>query len=406
MGVEIAPGQMAIHIPQYNSRFIVRSPAGIPYCILRVEGNDSVEKIQVFKGNGIVPTSFATQDYANAFTTQWSGVDVPWNPVAAIDSTGIIHIMWQGEESTVPYIKYITFNTSTDLFGTVETVIANTGRQIYSSTEAWCGIVIDSNNIPHVVYQCRMGTKANNYKTVMYNNRIGGAWNASSTVVRGQPDGLNCFSPTITIDQDNKPFIACGDDSTPGYVFHELIIGNANDATTWTVYTVGACWSLVYALGIDKNGNHYVGFDQGSTGGYGISFLKHTKGDAWTTWAAFTSGSWGWNSSNGIGMSVDGNDVYVFYQRSSDPNGWNRYQSGSWKGEAYGDGTYGYGRWCKWASWVDFDRAGQNRGLGGANVGGRMEIDCAYEDAYASVWFVSLTLIASSPKTNVLQMMM
>jgi hypothetical protein len=88
-------------------------------------------------------------------------------------------------------------------------------------------------------------------------------------------------------------------------------------------------------------------------------------------------------------MAIDGSDIYVFYQKSTGPDAWDSYK-GSWSGEAFGTGD-GYGRYCKWGEWVDFDSLGINRGLGGSNIGGRKEIDCAYTTG-SGIFFTTLPL--------------
>src|SRR3990167_4025125 len=91
-----------------GNRVVVRTSAGIPYVVV----NDSTDgSIEVWKGDGTTPTSFTEQDTANNPDATTYG-----SMSAAIDSTGVIHIVFMEYISKSDDLEYITFATATDTF--------------------------------------------------------------------------------------------------------------------------------------------------------------------------------------------------------------------------------------------------------------------------------------------------
>jgi len=232
-----------------GNRVCVRTSAGIPYVVL-VDATDG--SIEVWKGNSSTPTSWTEQDTANnPDATTYGSVS------AAIDSTGIIHIVFMEYISKSDDLEYITFNTNTDVFAGAETINADLGVQSISIVTLYTAIAIDSNDIPHIAY---VGVEANAGslgKVVRYNNRIGGAWNTSGVEVEGQTSNLDCTYPDIAITNENIPVISYTNSENS-----ELCraVGNLNDATSFTliVLDTSALNSGRTSICVDNLNNIYV----------------------------------------------------------------------------------------------------------------------------------------------------
>jgi hypothetical protein len=142
------------------------------YAVTRVE-------IQVFE-ESTTPTSFVEQDAGNNPEGSSYG-----SCSAAIDSTDIIHIAYMYDNGKTSELRYVTFDAdgTTDTFAGDAQVIADIGDDPVSIAKLSTAITIDSSDIPHVAYTefgTDMGTS---WSTIKYNNRVGGAWNASSTEI-------------------------------------------------------------------------------------------------------------------------------------------------------------------------------------------------------------------------------
>ena len=373
-----------------GNRVCVRTAAGIPYVVVNDYTDESIE---VWKGDAATPTAFTEQDTANNPDNTTYG-----SMSAAIDSTGIIHIVWCKYVSKSDDLLYITYNTGTDLFGTIATINADLGGESTAVTNLYTSIAIDSNDIPHVAY---VGVEANAGtvgQVVRYENRIGGAWIGTGVEVEGQTGNVDCFKPSITIDADNKPVITYfnNDDFSVG-----TAIGNANDATSFTLFdiadgTAGHGW---LSIAVDSSGNHWVAYKYYDGSGYYLRRQKHNYGDAWTTWQAadvlYNSTSL---SDTAIAPSIicDGADTYVFIELINNDI---YYFKNTDAGVSIETGTYNTAK-AKWAYWVDFDSTGANRGAktGGTN-GSRTELDYTFTDETATpdIWWNSLSIGAPPP---------
>ena len=330
-----------------GNRVVVRTSAGIPYVVV-VDATEA--SIKVFKGNSTTPTSFSEQDTAdNPDATTYGSMS------AAIDSTGVIHIVFVEYISKSDDLEYITFDTGTDQWGTIATINSDLGAESTSVANLYTSIAIDSNDIPHIAYT---GVEANAGTVgwvVRYNNRIGGAWNGTGVEVEGQTGNKDCLRPSITIDADDNPYIAYvnEDDDDVG-----VATGDANDATSFSLFDVETDNETTsgqngVSVAVDSSGNHYVSYrDESDTF---IYINKHNHDAPWTTWQARQT-----NSNNGINPSlvVDGVDVYVFYEDDvTNDIVYDKYSgvwgSGTWLGEVVLEaGTFNTVK-TKWAFWVD-----------------------------------------------------
>lgn len=307
-----------------DGRNCVRSSSGIPYVVL-VSSDSTGYPIRVFKGNSNAPTAFTRMNpeytpgtYSATFSTK---------PSCAIDSNDIIHIVYAYNSGAYPAIKYITFNTSTDLFSSEEIIVADSGAELLNSASG-CDIAIDSNNKPHVVYIGSVANMGTYYFTAHYTNKISGSWK-TGVEVYGKTAQKRVWCPTIAIGRANMPLIGFAIYNTWNNKTWSFAAGNTNDATSFTINHFTNSYGVENneyqsTIANDAEGNVYFGY-------YANSFYihRHVHGMRWGSWdeAIAVTASWG-------SLLTDGLDVYLLYEDSNNDIAYNKY-SGTW-----GSGTW------------------------------------------------------------------
>jgi len=340
-----------------GARVAVRTSAGIPYVIVEDTTDGGIE---VWKGDGTTPTSFSEQDSAN--NPQASGYG---SCSAAIDSSDVIHIAYQYYNGKASELRYITFDTSTDTFGTDTQLVADIGEDPGAITDLQTATAVDSNDVPHIVYIGYPKVTGTNYYTVYYINKVGGSWN-TEVEVEGGTAGVDCEYPDITIDANDKPCISYTNTSDDDI---GTAIGNANNATSFTLFDIYDGADLAPSLGygtnsiaVDSSGNHQVAYQKGS-GDSDLAIRQHNYGDAWTTWQSEETVDDKSVTGNGliynVSIAIDGTDRYIFGEDglSSDIVYYSDTGSGWSSQTTLETGTYNTPK-AKWAFWVDNDSGG------------------------------------------------
>lgn len=312
-------------------RCIVRTSAGIPYVIL----TDSTEGgIEVWKGNSSTPTSFTEQDAANnpASAGRYGSAS------AAIDSTGVIHIVYGDDNGTSPSVRYVTFNTGTDTFSGDVSIIADLGQDMISVDNIKTAISIDSNNIPHIVYIGYPKSGSNTVLTLYYNNRIGGAWNAGNIEIYGIGDGVgtNVFYTSLSISKDNIPLVAYLITGVGAWDL-QFSYGNANDATSFTDVKITSDDTLSSYVNIvvDLNGDCYISSVGTPTSSVKPIIFKHLYANAWSTWSAGIYPTTNDSLCQVHSITFYNSVLYVFWERTTDNDIYYISYSGTW-----GSGTW------------------------------------------------------------------
>lgn len=209
-----------------------------------------------------------------------------------IDSGGIIHIVYMDSNGDTPAVRYVTFDTNTNLFSGDIAVIEDIGDNASTVTNLHCGISVDANNVPHIAYNSRVSS----YYCVYYNNKVGGSWKSTSIELKGPALAKSFFSTSLIIDKDNKPVVTVFN-MTDGII--TSLIGDSNDASSFTSKDIAVDADpdgsyLSCSACCDCNGNIWVAYRQVTTG-Y-IKVVKHLYGEAWSTWqAAITDSKVGYN---------------------------------------------------------------------------------------------------------------
>jgi hypothetical protein len=159
------------------------------------------QTVRVWKGNSAgVPTTFTRKDSARE-PSDTSSV------AAAIDGSDTIHIVWQDRNgASNTRIRYSTFNTTTDLWGTPEDVEGNVGAAEDSGQgDSFVALALDANGKPHVAYLFHDGTR----RRLAYKNRVSGGWSAR-TFIDDNAYGTNekAWVPNIAFDTAGRRVFA------------------------------------------------------------------------------------------------------------------------------------------------------------------------------------------------------
>ena len=137
--------------------------------------------ISMEKGNADgEPTSFTEADEISPIT----GLKIIGG-ACAIDSNDIIHCIYYVVDTShggIIAIRYIPFDTSTDTFGTPESVVTLDND---FSIHDYLGIAIDANDDPHIIWQDALTDMGSTVHTCWYSNKISGSWATRLSVFGG-----------------------------------------------------------------------------------------------------------------------------------------------------------------------------------------------------------------------------
>lgn len=364
--VNITSGNGDVNVIAPGARVVVRNSSGIPYVVVENSTDDSID---VWKGNSSTPTSFTEQDTSNNPSGSIYG-----SPSAAIDTTGVIHIVYQRDNGKTSTCRYVTFSTSTDTFSGDVVIDSNIGADPISIQLLLTAITVDSNDIPHVVYTRYDSGMGTNYFTISYNNRIGGAWNGSSVEIDGASNSIGCKYPDITVNTGDAPVIAYQDD-TNNYL--KRAVGNANDATSFTLTTLDTSVSLTpdgCSVCVTSEGSIWCATRDGD--GSIILYQGTTVRDTG-------------NAGGFVSIAASGSNVYVFYRDSNDDIAYDIWEGSSFAGSSVLEtGTYTYPK-GKWASYGNYGSDGTDHGSAGTDD----EIDYVFTGS-GDIYWNTVTLAA------------
>jgi len=335
-----------------GARVLVRNSAGTPYVVMT---DEDATGITVWKGNSTTPTSFSEQDAGNAPASGTYG-----SVSAAIDSTDIIHIVYMELDGKTSACRYVTFDAdgTTDTYAGDVDVDADLGSEPASLALLYTAIAVDSNDIPHIAYTRYEADMGSDWQTLTYNNRIGGAWNASGTEIEGSTANKNILHYDLVIDADNLPCVSYKNETDSAIGTAQ---GDANDPSSFTLNDVqtsnvnpGTAYQC--AMTVDSNGDHWVAY-RDSRSAVDIGLFQHQKADAWTTWQSVIPTNQGASIVQAGCMAADGTDIYIFNELEADNDIAYIKYDGSSSITTLETGTYNTAK-AKWAFWVDNDSGG------------------------------------------------
>jgi len=316
------------------ARTVFRDSNGIPYVLSFYSTT-----IQIQKGNGTAPTSFSSAD------TVSGGTD-PVGVSGAIDSSDIIHISWLDNAGKASPLRYVTFDCDTDTFGTPATLVLDIG-EVPATASLYTAIAIDSNDVPHIVYNEYPKISGVNTYVAMYINKVGGSWNAKVNLWYNV--GTNVKYMDITIDLNNLPTVVFSKNT----LNLNCAIGASNNAISFSSVLIAGDDSKGTSITVNSNGDHWVAFMEETTDH--IHIIKHNYSDSWATWQTIIETTYVGNNPNIVAV---GTDIYIFYENSDNDIAYNVYDGSSWSGETVLEtGIFNSVR-AKWGFWVDNDSAG------------------------------------------------
>jgi len=286
-----------------QNKSLVRNSSGIPYILQAT----TAYVLDMLKGNSATPTSFTQQDTSNnpvsAYTLQPSNI--------YIDSADVIHLCVGEQTGKTSALQYITFDTTTDTWGTGETVatMSSDPAGIYMIA----AICVDQNDIPHVAYRDFEASMGTTYRTLRYANRIGGSWSSSVSVVAASST-TNTDFPCIECSPTNGyPYISWVNTTSSGFNLQTSTSNNPSSFSNTVIGGVNGSVQGSYAnIAFNSAGNCYVGCSGGSAG---LGLYDVTA----ATMRRDTTSPKGVNDSVNSVIAV-GTDVYVFNVASSAPN--------------------------------------------------------------------------------------
>jgi hypothetical protein len=299
-----------------NSRQVVRTSGGTLYTFIKAATN-----CQIWKS-----ADGASWSHMDSGNDQVCGLGGSARSMAlAIDSSNNLGMTYFGDTGAVEFLYYNTFNTSTDTFGTHETIQSintTTGaRFLFTHSD----LAFDSNDKPHAVYVVQNDLDGTH---LAYVNKVGTDWADYSDLVV-EATGPDYPGLSISFNSSNYPIVSAIDRySTTLTAF----VGDANNPTTFTSKNLDTSVNTTdgqsgTTIATDSSNNIWVAYTDASTN-Y-ITLFKHNSGDGWSSWQpAATDSKVGYEPS----VAIDGSDVYVFYTDDQDDIVYDKY-NGSWSGE-------------------------------------------------------------------------
>lgn len=336
-----------------SGRLVVRTAgSGFLYAVVN---NAGVIRVYASPDNG---STWIQQDSAHAPSTVSSSDAIS----AAIDSSDVIHITYQFSGASVG-IEYITFNASTNLFGTA----ASTGISGYTTVNC-VAIAVDSNNVPHVI---SAGPTAGG-NAGKYANKVGGSWNSSVLITT--TNGINFAD--ILIDNNNIPEIAICEAITA----IKALIGNVNNTTSFTAQSLDTTFtSTSVSIAMDSSNNTWISYEDVTNGA--VTLIEHLSGNAWSTWQASVNDS---NNGKTTSLAVNGTNVYVFYEPTGTSEiAYDMYNGSAWLGQTVIETGTHHNPKTKWSQY--------------SNNQGSIELDFLFDNG-TGIFFDSLTFPPTTTK--------
>jgi len=278
-------------IPLAYGRTITRSDLDFVY-IFTTHAVD--EEIHVFKST-VAPIPDA-DDFPKGADVLVGGTDfnaVGCDIAREAEGSTIIHIAYSEIGATNTLIRHVTYDTSTELFGTPETIVDDDELEVLS----FHGLVIcvDSNDDPHVAYETyrTSGGGPNEVRNcqIMYTNKIGGSWKTpvivaftdapgSTTDSRGNPFDIVCTPPTAAIGTE-VPIIAYFlEEGGGGFINHRLVHGNVLDATSFVTSAQSLSTLSINSITVTDSNRIIVQSANSTT----VTAFEHDPADDWDTW--------------------------------------------------------------------------------------------------------------------------
>lgn len=283
--VQVGPGYVDCY-----TRQVVRTSGNVVYVVTNASGfsgGTALSSVRMYKGSPAGnPTSFLEVDAAHrpANSVRFGGVEAK---LAGADR--FIQIVY--EDIQAAQTKYVKFDTTTDTWGTPETVGALNGRNTLDRYMGKTGLALDANGLPHVVTG---GTS----EVMYYSNRTAGSWSAPVLVANSSAQ----MHASLAFDHNGTLHLAFYDGAATMLYRQRSASGvwSASEVVTNNASTSQADESP--SLAIDSTGRPLVNYIAGDFS-FHYRLAMRTAANTWTDISPTTA-----VAGHGPGLYVDSAD--------------------------------------------------------------------------------------------------
>jgi hypothetical protein len=346
------------------------------------------QTIRVHKANQTgIPSSYTRKDSLNEPAAVVGSA-------AAIDGSDNIHIAWSARSSlsNTRYLRYAVFDTSTDTWGAVTTILSNLDYDDIGQGDENVAIAIDSNGKAHVVFLTTVGTGTLTNRRVYYTNNTTGSWAAATQVDSDitYTGNQKAWHPGIAFDANGRVVATFLRGTFNGTADGTIYIRTQETNGTWNS-SVSVASSVETGIDesvtllIDSNNRYHFGYSGGKNGSGWQAVLYSYSDNGGTSWTANNPSSLlthnvtiGPNGSGGVRLWFHGTTSPVDVHYVDGPGG-----SGSWSADTiFIAGTYDSSVGTRWAQY---------------HFTNPNYVDVAYwDEAYPNVLYTGTDLIVAS----------
>jgi hypothetical protein len=264
-------------------------------------------------------TATTLQAYkSTAPTSSWSSVTtktgfttgIQW--ISGFQVGNIIHLCITDGATTSVNFKYLTFDISSDTFGTVETITSALNTQTNALINAYTNsIIVRSDGSVVVLHQgARVVSMSNSYSRTVYSRRsTGGVWTTNTAVDAGGAfDGIVFDAILGTSDIIHFIFSAASGTAAQRALSSANVLQTQSTATTFLYSTPGpVCTSTSYL-----STNQRIVFAHGTSVNQTVITPQGMRFDSALT-PTVTGTSTGGTNSGSIRLFNDSGNVYAYY---------------------------------------------------------------------------------------------
>lgn len=237
-----------------SMRQIVRTSSGYLYTVV-----PNCDSYPDFSANGLTQTIRVSKGYVTGTPASFARKDSGNEPAAvvgcsaALDGSDNIHIAWSARSASnlTRYLRYAVFNTGTDTWGSVTTILSNLDYDDIGQGDENTAIAIDANGKAHVVFLTTVGSGTLADRRIYYTNNVSGSWAAAARVDSDVSYSTNykAWHPGIAFD-------------TSGRIAVTWLSGTFNDNDNGTVYVRTRETNGTWNDSVSILGSVHTGIDQ------------------------------------------------------------------------------------------------------------------------------------------------
>lgn len=235
----------------------------------------------------------------------------------AIDSNDIIHCIFDVIDTGhggLLAIRYVTYDTSTDTFGTPETIATLDNDATFIQT---LGMTIDAGDKPHAFWRDSLTDMGTTTYFNYYSNKTSGSWRSKVTVSSATTDtvlanDIMIADPLSSVNAD-RPIIVVLDISSNRQL--NAYYGDALDATSFTeeLDITGSISLRVIdgrvSMAIDSNEKIVIAFVEFTS--LDLMIVEHLNASAWTSWETPVDVDTSVNHQS-PSIIIKGTDMYIY----------------------------------------------------------------------------------------------